>query len=334
MEQGGDILLDVKNLQTQFATSGGVVRAVDGVSWDVRAGETVALVGESGCGKSVSALSIMRLVSAPAGRILDGQILFKGRDLLRITEDEMRHIRGREIGMIFQEPMTSLNPVLTVGRQLTEPGEIHLGMTPAQSKVRAIELLGMVGISDPERRLRQYPHQFSGGMRQRMMIAMAMACNPALILADEPTTALDVTIQAQILELMKGLSRKMGVAMVMITHNLGVVARYADRVNVMYAGRIVERGTAAEIYASPRHPYTLGLLRSVPRLDEPRRSKLLPIQGQPPDLSHLPPGCAFQPRCQYAVERCLREAPALEAVSPGHVSACWVSAELGQKATA
>src|SRR5262245_55246467 len=288
MEQAGDVLLDVRDLQTQFKTSNGVVRAVDGVSWDVRAGETVALVGESGCGKSVSALSIMRLVSAPAGQILGGEILFKGRDLRKISEDEMRHVRGREIGMIFQEPMTSLNPVLTVGRQLTEPPEIHLGMTPAQSRARAIELLGMVGISDPERRLQQYPHQFSGGMRQRMMIAMSMACSPALIIADEPTTALDVTIQAQILELMKGLSRKLGVAMVMITHNLGVVARYADRVNVMYAGRIVERGTAAEIYANPRHPYTLGLLRSVPRLDEPRRAKLLPIQGQPPDLTRLP----------------------------------------------
>ena len=334
MEQAGDVLLDVKNLQTQFKTSGGVVRAVDGVSWDVRAGETVALVGESGCGKSVSALSIMRLVSEPAGRIVGGEILFKGRDLLKLSEGEMRHVRGREIGMIFQEPMTSLNPVLTVGRQLTESPEIHLGMTPAQSRARAVELLGMVGISDPERRLQQYPHQFSGGMRQRMMIAMSMACNPALIIADEPTTALDVTIQAQILELMKGLSRKLGVAMVMITHNLGVVARYADRVNVMYAGRIVERGTAAEIYANPRHPYTLGLLRSVPRLDEPRRAKLLPIQGQPPDLTRLPPGCSFQPRCQYAIERCLREAPPLEAVSTGHVSACWVAAELGQKVSA
>ena len=334
MEQAGDVLLDVKNLQTQFKTSGGVVRAVDGVSWDVRAGETVALVGESGCGKSVSALSIMRLVSEPAGRIVGGEILFKGRDLLKLSEGEMRHVRGREIGMIFQEPMTSLNPVLTVGRQLTEPPEIHLGMTPAQSRARAVELLGMVGISDPERRLQQYPHQFSGGKRQRMMIAMSMACNPALIIADEPTTALDVTIQAQILELMKGLSRKLGVAMVMITHNLGVVARYADRVNVMYAGRIVERGTAAEIYANPRHPYTLGLLRSVPRLDEPRRAKLLPIQGQPPDLTRLPPGCSFQPRCQYAIERCLREAPPLEAVSTGHVSACWVAAELGQKVSA
>src|SRR5713101_4688861 len=265
MEQGGGLLLDVKNLQTQFSISGGVVRAVDGVSWDVQAGETVALVGESGCGKSVSALSVMRLVAAPAGRIVGGRIVFNGRDLLALSEEEMRRIRGKDIGMIFQEPMTSLNPVLTVGRQLTETVEIHLGMTSAQSRARAVELLSLVGVSDPERRLSQYPHQFSGGMRQRMMIAMALSCNPALVLADEPTTALDVTIQAQILELMRDLSRKLGVAMVMITHNLGVVARYADRVNVMYAGRIVERGTAREIYANPRHPYTLGLLRSVPR---------------------------------------------------------------------
>src|SRR3984893_14557630 len=277
-----EVLLDVRGLRTHFHTSAGVIRAVDGVSWDVRKGETVALVGESGCGKSVTALSIMRLVSAPAGRILGGRIFFKGRDLLQLPEDQMRQIRGREIAMIFQEPMTSLNPVLTVGRQLTEPTEIHFGMTPTQSRARAIELLGMVGISDPERRLSQYPHQFSGGMRQRMMIAMALACNPALILADEPTTALDVTIQAQILELLKGLSRRLGVAMVIITHNLGVVARYADRVNVMYAGRIVERATAREIYANPRHPYTLGLLRSVPRLDEAPRAQLLSIQGTPP----------------------------------------------------
>src|SRR3990167_6994 len=283
-----DVLLEVRDLQTQFSTGGGVVRAVDGVSWDVRAGETVALVGESGCGKSVSALSVMRLVAAPAGRIVGGQILFKGRDLLQLSDEEMREVRGAAIAMIFQEPMTSLNPVLTVGRQLTEPTEIHLGMTPPQSRARAIELLGMVGISDPERRLAQYPHQFSGGMRQRMMIAMALACNPALILADEPTTALDVTIQAQILDLLQDLSRRLGVAMLIITHNLGVVARYADRVNVMYAGRVIERGTAADIYADPRHPYTLGLLRSVPRLDEPRKSKLNPIEGQPPDLMRLP----------------------------------------------
>jgi oligopeptide/dipeptide ABC transporter ATP-binding protein len=321
-------LLDVRGLRTQFTTQAGVVRAVDGVSWDVQAGETVALVGESGCGKSVSALSVMRLVAAPAGRIVEGEILFKGRDLLTLTEEEMRRIRGREIGMIFQEPMTSLNPVLTVGRQLTETVEIHLGMTPAQSRARAVELLSLVGVSDPERRLAQYPHQFSGGMRQRMMIAMALSCNPPLILADEPTTALDVTIQAQILELMRDLSRRLGVAMLIITHNLGVVARYADRVNVMYAGKIVERGTAREIYAHPRHPYTRGLLRSVPRLDEPRRAKLEPIQGQPPDLSRLPAGCAFAPRCSYAVERCRAEAPALTAVDGAHLASCWLASDL------
>jgi oligopeptide/dipeptide ABC transporter ATP-binding protein len=329
-----DVLLDVRDLQTQFHTSGGVVRAVDGVSWDVRAGETVALVGESGCGKSVSALSVMRLVSAPAGRIVGGQIRFKGRDLLALSDDEMRKVRGREIGMIFQEPMTSLNPVLTVGRQVTETMEIHLGMTPAQARARAGEILGLVGISDPERRLRQYPHQFSGGMRQRIMIAMAMSCNPSLILADEPTTALDVTIQAQILELLKDLSRKLGVAMLMITHNLGVVARYADRVNVMYAGRIIERGTAREIYANPRHPYTLGLLRSVPRLDEPRKSRLDPISGQPPDLTRLPPGCAFAPRCTFVVDRCRVDRPELATVAPDHTAACWESERVAAKVPA
>ncbi len=326
------VLLDVKDLHTQFVTSGGVVRAVDGVSWDVRSGETVALVGESGCGKSVSALSVMRLVAAPAGRIVSGQILFKGRDLLTLSEEEMRRVRGREIGMIFQEPMTSLNPVLSVGRQLTETVEIHLGMTPAESRARAIELLSLVGVSDPARRLSQYPHQFSGGMRQRMMIAMALSCNPVLVLADEPTTALDVTIQAQILELMQDLSRRLGVAMLIITHNLGVVARYAHRVNVMYAGKIVERATAREIYANPRHPYTLGLLRSVPRLDEPRRAKLQPIPGQPPDLSRLPAGCSFAPRCAYAIERCQVEAPRLKAVGPEHLASCWVANELARAA--
>jgi oligopeptide/dipeptide ABC transporter ATP-binding protein len=321
-------LLDVRNLQTHFMTSGAVVRAVDGVSWDVVAGETVALVGESGCGKSVSALSVMRLVAAPAGRIVGGEIVFKGRDLLALSEEEMRHIRGREIAMIFQEPMTSLNPVLTIGRQLTEPLEIHLGMSGGQARARAVELLSLVGIADAERRLSQYPHQFSGGMRQRMMIAMALGCDPPLVLADEPTTALDVTIQAQILELMKDLSRRLGVAMLMITHNLGVVARYASRVNVMYAGRIVERGTAREIYANPRHPYTRGLLRSVPRLDEPRRAKLEPIPGQPPDLSRLPGGCAFAPRCPYAVERCRAEAPALAPVETEHLASCWLARDL------
>jgi oligopeptide/dipeptide ABC transporter ATP-binding protein len=328
-------LLDVRHLSTQFTTRGGVVRAVDDVSWDIREGETVALVGESGCGKSVSALSVMRLVAAPAGRIVGGEIWFRGRDLLRLGEEEMRRIRGREIAMIFQEPMTSLNPVLTIGRQLTEGLEIHLGLDGARAAARAAELLGMVGIPDPERRLAQYPHQFSGGMRQRIMIAMALACEPALVLADEPTTALDVTIQAQILELMKILSRRLGVAMLIITHNLGVVARYADRVNVMYAGRIVERGDARELYARPRHPYTLGLLRSVPRLDAPRRARLHPIEGHPPDLARLPRGCAFAPRCGFRVERCLAERPALQpAGSDGHVSACWEAARLAAETVA
>jgi oligopeptide/dipeptide ABC transporter ATP-binding protein len=323
-----EVLLDVRGLRTHFHTSVGVIRAVDGVSWDVRKGETVALVGESGCGKSVSALSVMRLVAQPAGRIEAGEIVFKGRNLLALSEEEMRQVRGREIGMIFQEPMTSLNPVLTVGRQLTEPLEVHLNMSRAESQARAVELLSLVGIPDGARRLRQFPHQFSGGMRQRIMIAMALACNPALILADEPTTALDVTIQAQILELMKSLSRRLGVAILMITHNLGVVARYADRVNVMYAGKIVERATAREIYANPRHPYTLGLLRSVPRLDEPRRAKLQPISGQPPDLSRLPAGCSFAPRCAYVIERCRHETPPLDPVAPEHVSACWLARDL------
>jgi oligopeptide/dipeptide ABC transporter ATP-binding protein len=320
-------LLEVRNLRTTFATAAGLVRAVDGVSWDVAEGETVALVGESGCGKSVSALSIMRLVAEPAGRIEAGEIIYKGRDLLKLSEAEMRHVRGREIAMVFQEPMTSLNPVLSIGRQLTEGLEIHMNMAPAQARARAVELLGMVGIPDPERRLAQYPHHFSGGMRQRMMIAMALACNPSLILADEPTTALDVTIQAQILELMRDLARRLGVAMLIITHNLGVVARYADRVNVMYAGRIIEQAAAREIYANPRHAYTLGLLRSVPRLDEPRRARLDPIQGQPPDLTRLPPGCSFAPRCAYRVERC-SEAPKLVEVGPGHTSACWEAMRL------
>jgi oligopeptide/dipeptide ABC transporter ATP-binding protein len=327
-------LLEVRDLHTTFLTAAGVVRAVDGVSWDVEEGETVALVGESGCGKSVSALSIMRLIAPPAGRIEGGEIVFKGRDLLALPEEEMRDVRGKEIAMIFQEPMTSLNPVLTIGRQLTEGLEIHLNMAPEQAHSRAAELLALVGIPDPERRLGQYPHHFSGGMRQRMMIAMALACNPALILADEPTTALDVTIQAQILELMRDLAERLGVAMLIITHNLGVVARYANRVNVMYAGRIIERATATELYANPRHPYTLGLLRSVPRLDEPRRARLAPIEGQPPDLTRLPPGCAFAPRCAYRVERCV-EAPPLEPLGGvGHMSACWEAAHLTKEVAA
>jgi oligopeptide/dipeptide ABC transporter ATP-binding protein len=325
------MLLDVRDLKTYFFTDGGVVRAVDGVTYTVQPGETVALVGESGCGKSVSALSVMRLVSAPAGRIVGGRVLFQGRDLLTLDEESMRKVRGREIAMVFQEPMTSLNPVLSIGRQLTEPLEIHLRMPHEQARQRAVDLLTTVGIPDPERRLTQYPHQFSGGMRQRMMIAMALACNPALVLADEPTTALDVTIQAQILELMRDLARERGIALVLITHNLGVVARYADRVNVMYAGKMVEQGSARDVYAEPRHPYTMGLLRSVPRLDVPRKAKLQPIDGQPPDLTHLPLGCAFAPRCQYAIARCQAEVPPLIPVAADHASACWVAEQLGRE---
>ena len=316
-------LLEIEDLRTQFFTSAGTVRAVDGITYAVEAGETVALVGESGCGKSVSALSILRLVPNPPGRIVGGQIRFQGQNLLSLSEEEIRGIRGNRIAMVFQEPMTSLNPVLTIGLQLTETLQQHRNMDQEAAQERAYELLALVGISDVERRLRQYPHHFSGGMRQRVMIAMALSCEPQLIIADEPTTALDVTIQAQILELMKDLTKRLGVALIIITHNLGVVARYADRVNVMYAGKIVESGTAADIYHEPRHPYTVGLLGSVPRLDQPRRAKLDPIEGQPPDLANLGPGCPFLPRCRYRVERCSSELPALTPVGEGHHSACW-----------
>jgi oligopeptide/dipeptide ABC transporter ATP-binding protein len=313
-------LLEIADLQTHFFTAAGVVRAVDGISYDVAQGETVAIVGESGCGKSVSALSILRLIADPPGRIVGGSIRFEGRDLLRLSDEEIRRVRGKDIAMVFQEPMTSLNPVLTIGRQLTETLEQHLAMSREQAVARAVELLGMVGIGDAARRLDQYPHHLSGGMRQRVMIAMALCCEPKLIIADEPTTALDVTIQAQILELMKDLTRRLGVALIIITHNLGIVARYADRVNVMYAGRIIESGTAHAIYHRPRHPYTLALLRSVPRMDRPRRARLDPVQGQPPDLSRLPGGCSFRPRCGFAVPHCARERPALEPVGQGHVA--------------
>jgi oligopeptide/dipeptide ABC transporter ATP-binding protein len=321
-------LLEVRALHTEFRTGAGLVRAVDGISYTVEHGETVAIVGESGSGKSVSALSILRLIPDPPGLITGGEILFDGKDLRRLSEPEMREIRGRDIGMVFQEPMTSLNPVLTIGRQITETLEQHQGADRATADRRAIELLEMVGIADPKRRLRQYPHQLSGGMRQRVMIAIALACNPMLIIADEPTTALDVTIQAQILELMKSLASRFNVAQIIITHNLGVVARYATRVNVMYAGRIVESGSADAIYHAPRHPYTMALLRSVPRLDQPRKARLDPVDGQPPDLTRLDGGCAFRPRCRFAVERCGQEQPALEPVESGHLAACFRSTEL------
>ncbi len=316
-------LLKVRNLSTYFFTDNGIVKAVDGVSLDIHRGEIVGLVGESGCGKTVTALSIMRLIPSPPGRIVSGEIWFEGVDLLKLDDDGIRSIRGHKIAMVFQEPMTSLNPVLTIGRQLTEPLEVHLKMDPRQARARAIELLEMVGIPEPHKRIDSYPHQFSGGMRQRVMIAMALACSPRLLLADEPTTALDVTIQAQILELMTQLTRELGTAVLIITHNLGVVARYAQRVYVMYAGKVVESAPAMELYHRPRHPYTLGLLRSVPRLDQGRKARLEPIEGFPPDMVHMPPGCAFHPRCTFRTERCQVEGPPLVAVGPEHMVACW-----------
>jgi oligopeptide/dipeptide ABC transporter ATP-binding protein len=327
-------LLEIEHLHTQFFTSAGVVEAVNDVSYDVDEGETLGLVGESGCGKSVSALSVLRLISWPPGRIVGGSIRFLGKDLLKLSDAEIRRVRGRQIAMVFQEPMTSLNPVLTIGLQITETLEHHLGMSDAQADARAVELLGMVGISDPERRLKQYPHHLSGGMRQRVMIALALSCEPKLIIADEPTTALDVTIQAQILELMKDLSKRLGVALIIITHNLGVVARYADRVNVMYAGKIVEEGTADQIYHNPHHPYTIGLLASVPRMDQHRGKRLVPIDGQPPDLTKLDNGCAYRPRCRWAIDRCANEIPPLEHVGDGQKAACFRSHELGDEARA
>ena len=322
-------LLEVKNLKTHFFTMEGVVKAVDGVSNELNEGETLGLVGESGCGKSVSALSVMRLIPDPPGKIIDGEILLDGEDILKIDMEGMREVRGAKIAMVFQEPMTSLNPVLTVERQITETLQLHMGMSKLESQRESVNLLTRVGIPDPEIRIKQYPHQFSGGMRQRVMIAMALSCNPRLIIADEPTTALDVTIQAQILDLMKSLTTELGVALIVITHNLGVVARYADRVNIMYAGKVIERGEAREIYANPRHPYTVGLLRSVPRLDLPRRAKLDPIEGQPPDLINLPPGCAFRERCRWAVDKCATDTPELVETSDGHLSACFRADELG-----
>jgi peptide/nickel transport system ATP-binding protein len=319
-------LLEVEDLHVHFETSRGVVRAVEGLSFDVARGEVVAIVGESGSGKSVSALAIMRLLPRLTGRTR-GRISFDGKDLLNLTDEQMREIRGRDISMIFQEPMTSLNPLLTIGLQITEPLTIHLGMNDKQARARAVELLSLVGIPDPESRLDQYPHQFSGGMRQRVMIAIGLACNPKLVIADEPTTALDVTIQAQILELMKDLSRKLNIALIIITHNLGVVARYADRVIVMYAARMAEQGEAEDVFHRPRHPYTMGLLRSVPRLDRPRGARLETIEGLVPNLANAPPGCRFAPRCPFRIPKCDEEPP-LYPIDTGGVSRCHRHAEI------
>lgn len=322
-----DKLLQVQNLTTLFYTQDGVVQAVNDASYDVSRGETVALVGESGCGKTVSALSIVRLIPDPPGKIISGKVLFGGVDLLTLSQEEIRGVRGAKIAMVFQEPLTSLNPVLTIGRQVSEALELHLKMSPAEADDEAVHLLTMVGIPQPERRVKDYPHHFSGGMRQRVMIAIAISCHPQLIIADEPTTTVDVTIQAQLLELIKGITKELNTSLILITHNLGIVARYAQRVYVMYAGRIVEHGPALEVYHNPCHPYTAGLLASVPRLDEPRKTRLAPIEGQPPDLICPPEGCAFQARCSCcnAAWECASGLQSLREVTPGHYSNCWLA---------
>jgi oligopeptide transport system ATP-binding protein len=317
-------LLQIKGLKTVFNIEHGTVKAVDGISFDLQEGETLGLVGESGCGKSVSALSIMGLIPSPPGKVVSGEVIFNGRDLLKMSPEERRKIRGNEIAMIFQEPMTSLNPVLTIGRQVIEPLMLHKGQSKDTARKNGIELLQRVKIPGAALRMTAFPHQFSGGMRQRVMIAMGLSCNPKIIIADEPTTALDVTIQAQLLRLMKGLTREFGTALIIITHNLGIVAKYADRVNVMYAGKIIEKATAKRLYADPRHPYTIGLLASVPRLDQNVKKKLLPITGEPPNLLILPPGCSFAPRCRYVKEKCLEERPVLRPAADNHEFACWI----------
>ena len=317
-------LIEVRNLQTQFFTQDGIVHAVNGISYEVAEGETVAIVGESGSGKSVGVMSLIRLIPEPPGKIVNGEVNFDGQDLLKLKEEELRQIRGNRIAMIFQDPMTSLNPVLTIGRQITEALELHLNMNREESRSRAIELLELVGIPDAGPRLDDYPHQFSGGMRQRVMIAMGLSCNPQLLIADEPTTALDVTIQAQIVDLVTRLQTELGMAIIWITHDLGVVAGLADRVLVMYAGFIVEEGPVDVIYGQPRHPYTLGLLRSIPRLDLGRQKRLIPIEGLPPDLLDPAHSCPFAPRCPFVIDKCLEENPPLMSINSVRKSACWV----------
>ncbi len=324
-------ILEIKNLRTYFYVQMGELRAVDGLSYHVNKGECVALVGESACGKSVSALSVMRLIPYPPGIIVGGEIIFKGRDILKVSEAEMRRIRGNEIAMVFQEPTTSLNPVLSIKKQVAETIKLHRGLTNREAADEAVKLLKLVGIPDPEKRISDYPFQFSGGMQQRIMIAMALSCNPALLIADEPTTAVDVTVQAQLMEVLNNLRTQFGTSVIIITHNLGVVARYADKVEVMYAGRLVESGPTDVIYDEPKHPYTIGLIASVPRLDLPRKRGLSAIRGLPPNLASLKRNmCPFAVRCDYAIQKCREQRPELEEMGPDHVAACFRSHELSQ----
>ncbi len=323
-------LLEVKDLKVRFKVKGGYVHAVNGVSYHLNEGESLGIVGESGCGKSVSQMSLLRLIDMPPGEITSGEIHYGGRDLLKVSINEMRKVRGKEIGMIFQDPMTSLNPVLTIGQQVSEVLTLHMGMNKQQARARTAELLMMVGIPHAADRLGDYPHQFSGGMRQRVMIATALACIPQILIADEPTTALDVTIQAQIVELVKRLRDELGMAVVWITHDLGVVARIAHRMLVMYGGLIIEEALVKDLYAQPSHPYTLGLLGSLPRLDSGNRQRLVSIEGRPPTLAQLPRSCPFAPRCTFVIDRCRQENPPLIQVGENHRSACWVDVTTGR----
>ncbi|MRR32249.1 ABC transporter ATP-binding protein [bacterium] len=318
-------ILKVQDLETHFHTREGTVHAVNGVSFHLKEGETLGIVGESGCGKSVTMMSMMRLIPSPPGKVVNGKAMYQDKDLLQLTDEEIRHIRGSQISMIFQDPMTSFNPVLTIGRQIAEPLETHLGMNKQQAADRSAEMLKTVGIPNPKDRLSDYPHQFSGGMRQRAMIAMALTCNPQILIADEPTTALDVTIQAQIVELVKRLRDDMGMAIIWITHDLGIIAGLADRVAVMYAGYIIEEAAVKTLYTDPQHPYTLGLLGSLPRLDASGRERLTSIEGLPPVLYEKPTSCPFAPRCTYKVDHCLQENPPLLEVGVEHRAACWVN---------
>jgi len=323
-------LLEVKNLKTYFYTDDGVATAVDDVSYDVDKGETLGLVGESGCGKSVSALSIMRLIPDPPGKIVGGEILFKGNDLLKVTEREMQEVRGNDIGMIFQEPMTSLNPVFTCGNQIEEVIILHQKLSKSEAKEKAIEMLDLVGIPAPEQRYHEYPHQLSGGMRQRVMISIALACNPEILIADEPSTALDVTVQAQILELINELQQELGMGVIIITHDLGVIAEVSKRVAVMYASKIVEYGDVIDIFAHPKHPYTIGLLSSIPNINK-RKSRLSTIEGSVPFPTNFPKGCHFCTRCQFADEKCWNEEPPVVNISSSHTAACWKLDEVAAK---
>lgn len=325
-----DFILDVQGLETTFKTPDGTIHAVNGVSFGLKEGETIGVVGESGCGKSVTMLSVLGLIPNPPGKVIAGKAFFFGQDLLKMSNDEIRAVRGAQIGMVFQDPMTSLNPVLTIGRQLEEPLTLHLGLTKAQATERAAELLSMVGIPNAKDRLNDYPHQYSGGMRQRVMIAMALSCSPQILIADEPTTALDVTIQAQIMDLTKRLRSELGMAVIWITHDLGVVAGLAQRVIVMYGGHIIEESPVNDLYANPSHPYTIGLLGSLPRVDEKERTKLYSIEGSPPVLYNKPTACPFAPRCRFAIEHCWQENPVLETIAPEHRVACWVDTKTGR----